>query len=339
MIFIAAYNINTGGGLILLKELLSGLPNNKEFVLYADSRINITCPPNVNVKKVKPTLFSRFKAELQILSNAKENDVVFCFGNFPPLFNLNAFVSVFFQNRILIDNTNITNFKFKKFLRLFFERIIFKFIAMHADEYIVQSKSMRDGLISKVKNIPVNIRPFTNNVKFITKISNHMQIVNNCTFVYPASLDPHKNHINLVLAWKILFDMNLKPKLILTINKVLFLKEFSELSALVSLLNISFVGDVSQEELVKIYSNSDCLIYPSISESYGLPLVECNLNNMPIIASELDFVRDVCKPVETFNPNSPRSIASAVIRFLGKEEGLAEPLSGKAFMVQYLNRK
>jgi glycosyltransferase involved in cell wall biosynthesis len=142
-----------------------------------------------------------------------------------------------------------------------------------------------------------------------------------------------------VLAWKILFDKKLKPRLLLTANKALFLKEFSELTELVSMLNISFVGHVSHETVRKIYSESDCLIYPSISESYGLPLVECNLNKMPIIASELDFVRDVCNPVETFDPNSSRSIAAAVTRFLGREDRLTTPLSGRSFMFQYLKGK
>jgi glycosyltransferase involved in cell wall biosynthesis len=339
MIFIVAYNVNSGGGLILLEELLVGIPNNQEFVLYADSRVNIKFAHNINVKKVNPSLISRFKAELEIRSNSREKDLVFCFGNFPPLFNLKAFVTVFFQNRILVDNTNISNFKFKKFLRLFFERIIFKFIAIHADEYIVQSESMRDLLIKNIKNIPTRVSPFTKNFNFSKKKTHRKQDVNKYVFIYPASLDPHKNHINLVMAWKVLLDKKLKPKLLLTTNKALFLKEFSELTGLVSVLNISFVGHVSHEILSKIYSESDCLIYPSISESYGLPLVECNLNNMPIIASELDFVRDVCNPVETFNPNSSRSIAAAVARFLGRQDRLTTPLTGKSFMFQYLNRK
>ena len=39
---------------------------------------------------------------------------------------------------------------------------------------------------------------------------------------------------------------------------------------------------------------------------------------LPILASELDYVREACDPVETFDPNSPKSIMKAVYRFIGK---------------------
>jgi glycosyltransferase involved in cell wall biosynthesis len=58
------------------------------------------------------------------------------------------------------------------------------------------------------------------------------------------------------------------------------------------------------------------MIFPSILESFGLPLVEASLMGLPIISSELDYVRDVCVPVQTFDPHSPVSIARAVKRFL-----------------------
>ena len=58
------------------------------------------------------------------------------------------------------------------------------------------------------------------------------------------------------------------------------------------------------------------MIFPSTSESFGLPLVEAAHLGLPILAPELDYVRDVCSPVQTFDPTSPLSIARAVKRFL-----------------------
>ncbi len=58
------------------------------------------------------------------------------------------------------------------------------------------------------------------------------------------------------------------------------------------------------------------LIFPSKTESLGLPLIEAASAGLPIIASELDFVRDVCVPNETFDPYSSTSISRAVKRLL-----------------------
>ena len=42
----------------------------------------------------------------------------------------------------------------------------------------------------------------------------------------------------------------------------------------------------------------------SFQESYGLPLIEANANNVKIIASDLDYVYEVCNPFLTFNPSA-----------------------------------
>ena len=53
---------------------------------------------------------------------------------------------------------------------------------------------------------------------------------------------------------------------------------------------------------MKLYSYIDYLIFPSLSESYGLPLIEARFNDVKIIASDLDFVYDVCQPFLVFDP-------------------------------------
>jgi hypothetical protein len=45
---------------------------------------------------------------------------------------------------------------------------------------------------------------------------------------------------------------------------------------------------------------------------------------LPILAPELDYVRDVCVPIQTFDPHSPVSIARAVKRFLGQPDPTVE---------------
>ena len=74
---------------------------------------------------------------------------------------------------------------------------------------------------------------------------------------------------------------------------------------------------VTFEEINDLYSVSRALIFPSLNESFGLPLLEAQYLGIPIIASELDYVREVVDPIETFNPQSANSIATAVKRFIG----------------------
>lgn len=76
-------------------------------------------------------------------------------------------------------------------------------------------------------------------------------------------------------------------------------------------------GQLDTEPLRTLYHQGDALIDASTLESFGLPLIEAKLAGLPVIAPELDYVRDVIVPDQTFDPGSPRSIARAVKRFLG----------------------
>ena len=71
-------------------------------------------------------------------------------------------------------------------------------------------------------------------------------------------------------------------------------------------------------------------------ESFGLPLIEAKYHGLPILASELDYVRDVVAPVETFNPDSPISIARAVRRYLGNTEPPLQVHSADEFLTEVL---
>ena len=67
-----------------------------------------------------------------------------------------------------------------------------------------------------------------------------------------------------------------------------------------------------------------------------LPLIEAMYYGLSIIASELDYVRDVFVSVETFDPDSPVSIARAVRRFLGNAELTVQFHSAEAFLAEVL---
>ena len=85
-------------------------------------------------------------------------------------------------------------------------------------------------------------------------------------------------------------------------------------------MNIDIISNLERKKILNLYKQSTALIFPSFFESYGLPLVEANHYDLPVIASELDFVRDILDPVETFDPNSAKSISRSVKRFLKIKE-------------------
>ena len=53
-------------------------------------------------------------------------------------------------------------------------------------------------------------------------------------------------------------------------------------------------------------------------------MLEAKKYNLKIVASELDYVRDIVDPVETFNPDSAISIARSIKRFLNIKQNKFE---------------
>jgi hypothetical protein len=66
-----------------------------------------------------------------------------------------------------------------------------------------------------------------------------------------------------------------------------------------------------------------------------MPLIEASQAGLPVLASELDYVRDVIDPEQSFDPESAISIARAVKRFIGEDEAPL-PLKNVAGLMQHL---
>ena len=167
---------------------------------------------------------------------------------------------------------------------------------------------------SAQRDIAITVFPFMESKRLIpNSILENLKTQHD--FIYVADGLAQKNHLALFDAWELLAEEGLFPQLAVTLpdTETHLLNKVNELRKLG--LNITNLGWLPHSELVSHYKVSGALIFPSLRESFGLPLVEATKLKVPILASELDFVYDVCQPAETFDPKSPRSIARAVKRF------------------------
>lgn len=342
-VFIHATNVHQGGGRSLLEALLKALDDSVEYVLSLDDRmpISVGLAHNIQIKRVKPTVGHRLEAERWLSRRVAPEDVVLCFGNLPPLFKLRGHTSVFVQNRYLIDVVDLSGFPFKVRLRLAIERLWLSWKMSNANEFIVQTPAMKRLLnVKTMGKVPVRVFPFVAEPNgYSRNVSQPVaQNGNDYDFVYVASGEPHKNHLRLVEAWCLLAGEGLLPSLCLTLDEARFAGLCREIEVVRQRygLKIVNVGQLSHQDVLALYKNTGALIYPSAFESFGLPLIEARQANLPVLASELDFVRDVLDPEQTFDPESPISIARAVKRYLGIGEQPLPLLDAAGFLVSAL---
>lgn len=326
-----APNVHVGGGLVLLKAILNENFQRKNVVLWLDFRAKslVTLNPDWKVVWVKPSFRSRINAQFSLYSEAAETDIVFCFHGLPPVLKCRGSVNVFLQNRNYLGTVPLSNFSLRTKLRLALEQTICKAFRFNVDTYWVQSPTMALTLKNWFGKNSVNIKiaPFA--ADFVCK-----PISSNSTFdfLYIADGEAHKNHKNLIEAWKYLADKNIRPSLCLTLSaRDQELKEWIKNQCSLFDLNISDIGQKPHSEILELYSCSKALIFPSKNESFGLPLIEASKCGLPIVAGELDFIRDVCSPVQTFDPESPISIGRAVMRFMDIKESSLNIISPTDF--------
>jgi glycosyltransferase involved in cell wall biosynthesis len=337
--------VHQGGGKSLLIALLEAVPSNVHVLALLDSRMTLPAnlPDNLATKFVAPSIRHRLQAAWWLKCHVKPQDTILCFGNLPPIFKIEGHVIVFVQNRYLVDDVRLDGFPTKVKLRIGVERFWLSGRISNTDEFIVQTASMEALLKILIKNRkPIHVLPFIggNIVSVQRAIPTVEQKQRQFEFVYVASGEPHKNHRQLIEAWCLLAEKGFFPSLKLTLDRA----DFAELCLWIDRkteryqLNVNNLGHIPSEDITMLYSSVDALIYPSKFESFGLPLIQARQANLPVLASELDYVRDVLDPEQAFDPESAVSIARAVKRFMGIEEPTLPLLDARGFMKQILIR-
>ncbi len=319
-LLIHAFNIHHGGGAILLASLLQKVPDTLKVVVSIDSRMKIPegLPECVSFEFVKPTFLGRLLAELRLACISSDDDIVLCFGNLPPLFRVKGDISVFLQNRYLVDKKrSLVRLPLRLALRLLVERIWLHLFRKRADRYFVQTATMK-RLTQEQLQVHVVQTPFSS-ASLINPTSSFAKNQSlRFDFLYVASGEAHKNHKMLVRAWSLLAAEGLFPTLALTLAA----DDASELighidnECFLHGLRIHNLGRLPHHKLIELYRECGALIYASDFESFGLPLIEAQIAGLATLAPELDYVRDVIDPQETFDPSSAISIARAIKRYM-----------------------
>lgn len=79
-----------------------------------------------------------------------------------------------------------------------------------------------------------------------------------------------------------------------------------------SVEHIKFTGLLPKDQVLSLYGNTSCLIFPSKLETWGLPISEFKLYNRPMIIADLPYAHETAAGascVAYFNPQSSRELA------------------------------
>ncbi len=85
--------------------------------------------------------------------------------------------------------------------------------------------------------------------------------------------------------------------------------------------DVRFLGWVSPDELEGLYAAAAAVVFPSLYEGFGLPVLEAMARGVPVATSSRGSLGEVAgEAALLFDPDDERSIASSIERLLGDEE-------------------
>lgn len=93
----------------------------------------------------------------------------------------------------------------------------------------------------------------------------------------------------------------------------------SEQISLAESLHISFINlyNLPYEKVLNLYLNTDIVTFPSFYEGFGMPIIEANLTNKPILVSDIDVLHEVAGSAAFFvNPYDINEIRKGIIELL-----------------------
>lgn len=196
----------------------------------------------------------------------------------------------------------------------------FEFVSKNATELICISKTVKTDLIKYTNNSKLKIEYFylgTYLDKYV--IEKDKKIEGTINFLMVGTVEPRKGYNLLIDAFERLWSCNKNVTLTIIgkkgwnvddiIHKIENSNEYND--------RLIWLSNASDSELITKYLDSDCLVYTSEAEGYGLPISEALSYNLPVIARNIPVFNEISKEIYIFeNINDSLSLSNNILEWI-----------------------
>lgn len=241
-----------------------------------------------------------------------------------PIFYFRKFIATVHDVTPLLFKTGkaSTKNRFIYDLKHLFFRLILRCQIVRADRIITPTLTVK-GQLEKIygKKISKKISSIYEGVNY--------QIINSKEnkslgkkfedfFIYVGNFYPHKNIERLIRAFS---TVKTSSKLLLLGPNDFFKRRLSQLiNELKQKNRILFFNSLSVGDLIFFYKNANALIHPSISEGFGLPLIEAAYFGCPIIGSDIKVFKELMGDnYLSFDPTNVEDMSEKIKTFINKK--------------------
>jgi glycosyltransferase involved in cell wall biosynthesis len=141
--------------------------------------------------------------------------------------------------------------------------------------------------------------------------------------LYPAQTWLHKNHIRLVQALKEAENRGLEEINLICTGHIgtNFEAIMDEVQRLALTRKVKFLGWIPSNDMVGVYRLAHGVVYPSLFEGWGLPVMEAFRMEIPVACSRIPVLQEQAGDAAIyFDPDNPHEMADTIISLWTNQE-------------------
>ncbi|HMZ88832.1 MAG TPA: glycosyltransferase family 1 protein [Chitinophagales bacterium] len=138
-------------------------------------------------------------------------------------------------------------------------------------------------------------------------------------FIYVGSIHPRKNVGMLMKAYDQLRAEGICDHKLVIVGRYAWKsgETYNIYKSMQFIDDVIFTGSMNQEQLTEAIGAADALVYPSLFEGFGIPVLEARYAGVPVICSNSSSLPEVGgEHAIYFDPNSAEAITTAMVQFL-----------------------
>lgn len=299
-----------------------------KFISYLKKKPNDFMPRETEFYKYRNfgpgKAWTQWRLPLDLYLHKPRPDVFFTPSHYSPRFSpVKTVISVMdlsyihfpelFNNSDLYQLINWTKYSIKK-----------------AESVITISKSSRDDIIkeygideNKVHVIYPGVRSFFDlqpHIYAMNELQNKYNISENY-ILFVGTLQPRKNIERLIEAFSKIPDKKNNLQLVIIGKKGWQYEPILSAPDRFGVKNkVRFLDFVPDEDLKLFYKNAICMVWPSLYEGFGLPVLEAMGNDCPVITSNISSLPEAGGDAAMYvDPNDADDISEKIIQIINNK--------------------
>jgi glycosyltransferase involved in cell wall biosynthesis len=317
----------------LIQKLQKLHPKN-EFVVYAKDDVDKAClkaSANAVVKTLSGKLFFDFEQIfLPIAAKRDKVDLLHCTGNTAPYFSPAPIVQTL-HDVIFMDAISGKDTLYQQYGNLYRRKIV-PLVTPRSEAVITVSNYEKERILKRIKLDEKKIRVIYNGIdeKRFKIIDDLKTIVNTKVkyklpgrfILFIGNTAARKNALRVIESYTLYVSRTQNPLPLVTpgLPDEFIDERLAELKQSDKKRFFITPGYIDDGDLPTLYSLSTVFLYPSLSEGFGMPLVEAMACGSPVITSGTSCLPEIAGDAALLvDPTNVESIAGAIEKLLSDE--------------------